>query len=297
MDVAAYARLLAGSPVALALPAEILAPPVAPARDAPPPGSVERPLPAIVSAGDVGSHRAFALGDVFQLTIDTQPISFQVVGIRDGFPAMPAGQPFVVISWPQLDSAAPGRLPDATNLFLAAGPGAGPALAAAAHRTVADAVVSGQASRVAALDGQSVVGVLSAGILALAAIALLYAALAVVAAFILTAAARADEAAHLSTLGLSEGQSRWMLLIEFGPPVVLGALAGTGLGLGLFTYLAPGLGFEILLGVTQTAPPGIDPLQVGLLIALMGAMLLLGVAFGAPAQGRAAWASVRRGLR
>lgn len=296
IDLAAYVQMLSGSPVALSVPAAILAAPAATAAGAPIPGSTDAPLPAIVSAGSAGTRRELAVGDVFQLEVETKPISFRVVAIRDAFPGVPAGQSFFVVSWPQLDAAAPARLPFVTSYFLAAPPEAAAALQAAVHQVLPDAIVSGRASRAAALSGQSVVGVLSAGILALAAIALLYAALAVVAAFILTAAARADEAAHLSTLGLTDRQSRWMLFPEFGPPVVLGALAGTALGLGLFAYLSPGLGFDVILGVLQTAPPGIDAGQIGLLVGLIGAILVLGVALGAPAQRRAAWASVRRGL-
>jgi putative ABC transport system permease protein len=297
LDVAAYARMLAGSPVAVSLPAEILATPTLPAAGAPEWGSAGAPLPAIVSAGAVGPYRGFTAGDVFNLMIDTQQLTFRAIDVRDGFPGLPPGRPFIIVSWPQLDAAAPGRLVDPTSLYLAAPPDAGPVIAAYVHQAAPDAVVSSHSSRANALVGQSVVGVLSAGILALAAIAVAYAALAVVAAFILTAAARVDEAAHLATLGLSDRQSRWMLVIEFGPPVLLAVLAGTALGLGLFAYLAPGLGFETILGVLQTAPPGIDPVQIGLLALVIGAILLLGVALGAPAGRRAAWSSVRRGLR
>jgi predicted lysophospholipase L1 biosynthesis ABC-type transport system permease subunit len=158
-------------------------------------------------------------------------------------------------------------------------------------------VVSDRAAETDRLAGQGVVRAVSTGVLALAGVALLYATLAVVAAFVLTASARADEAAHLTTLGLSDRQSWWMLIVEFGPPVALAVIAGAALGLGLFAFLSPGLGLTTIVGALQSAPPGLDASQIGLLALLIAGILGLGVLLGAPAQRRAAWASVRRGLR
>ena len=155
--------------------------------------------------------------------------------------------------------------------------------------------MSSQAAEAATLGSQGVVQVVSAGVVVLAGVALLYAALAIIAAFALTAAARADETAQLATLGLSDRQSRSMLFVEFGPPVVLAVMAGWALGLGLFSYLAPGLGLAAILGVLVTASPSVDALQLGLLAVLIGGILWLGVALGALAQRRAAWAAIRRG--
>jgi hypothetical protein len=291
MDLGAYTAMLAGSPVALSLPPELLAPGAAGA------GTDANPLPAAVSTAASGPYPTPKVGDVFRIAFSSQLVSFRVAAILDSFPGLPAAQSFVVASWPQIDAAAPNRLQDATTFFVAAPPGDADALMRAVQAIDPAGVVSDRAAETDRLAGQGVVRAVSTGVLALAGVALLYATLAVVAAFVLTASARADEAAHLTTLGLSDRQSWWMLIVEFGPPVALAVIAGAALGLGLFAFLSPGLGLTTIVGALQSAPPGLDASQIGLLALLIAGILGLGVLLGAPAQRRAAWASVRRGLR
>ncbi|HEX5240074.1 MAG TPA: FtsX-like permease family protein, partial [Candidatus Limnocylindrales bacterium] len=290
LDIAAYSRMLSSGPAALTLPPELLAP------GEPASGTAAAPLPALVSSATAGPFPTGKVGSTFQLTLDSQLITFRVAAIADSFPGLPVGQPFVVASWPQIDAAAPNRLQTVTTLFVDAPPGHAAALSAGAQAAEPDAVVIDRAAEAATLGGQGVVRVVESGVLALAGIALLYAALAIVSAFVLTAASRADEAAHLATLGLSDTQSWSMLVVEFGPPVVLAVVAGAALGLGLFAFLAPGLGLTTIVGALQAAPPGLDAGQIELLGVLIAGILGLGVVLGAPAQRRAAWASVRRGL-
>lgn len=297
LDASRYAALLDGSPIALDVTADLLRPPTpgAAGGSGPAPGTPEDPLPAVLSSGSVGAYRSLAVGDVFRIATATKPVTFRVVELLDTFPGMPAGTPFVIVSWPAVDAVAPGGLVGTTSLYLDAPPAASASLEAVAHAVSPQAVVSSQAAEAATLGSQGVVQVVSAGVVVLAGVALLYAALAIIAAFALTAAARADETAQLTTLGLSDRQSRSMLFVEFGPPVVLAVMAGWALGLGLFSYLAPGLGLAAILGVLVTASPSVDALQLGLLAVLIGGILWLGVALGALAQRRAAWAAIRRG--
>lgn len=294
LDLAAYQQLLAGSPVALSLPPELLAPTAAGGAEA---GTTAAPLPALVSSGSSGPFAAPKVGATFQISFASKALAFRTVALVDSFPGIPAGQPFVVASWPQIDAAAPNRLIGGTTVFAAAPPAAAAAIGEAVKSAAPQAVVSDRAARAAELAGQGVVEIVALGVATLAAIGLGYAALAVMAAFVLTASARADEAAHLATLGLSNRQSSWMLVIEFGPPVALAVLAGVSLGLGLFAFLAPGLGLTTIVGALQAAPPGLDPIQLGLLAALVAAILAVGVGLGGAAQRRGAQAAVRRGLR
>lgn len=290
LDPAAYARVVAGTPAAIDWPAAMLAVPTRSGA-----GSSASPLPAII-ASPSGSPFSIAKGDTFLLVVGSRTVTVRAVEVLPRFPGVPADRPFVVLSRPQLAAAAPGSLRPPTTAFLRAPPEARPDLVSALKAAAPQTALVTEAAEASALAGQPVVDVLSAGVVALAALALLYAALAVVAAFILAASQRAAETAHLATLGLTYGQARRMLLAEYGPPVAMAVLAGAGLGLGLFVFLEPGLGFTAIIGVVRTAPPGLDLAQVGLLVLLIGAILLLGVALGAPAQRRAAGAAVRRGL-
>ncbi len=299
IDPSRYAALLRDSPIALDATAEILRPP-APAASGgsgASPGTPDDPLPAVLSSRGVGAYPSPAVGEVFRISISTRPVSFRVVELVDAFPGIPAGQPFVIVSWPAVDAAAPGGIEGTTTLYLDAASTASVALEAAVHAAAPQAVVSGQAAVAATIAGQGVVEVVSAAVLVLTGVALLYAALAIVASFALTAAARADETAQLTTLGTSGRQSRSMLLVEFAPSVVLAVLVGWILGVGLFGYLAPGLGLTAIEGVQVNAPPGIDVLELALLALLIGCILWLGVALGAMAQRRAVWRAVRQGTR
>jgi len=68
-------------------------------------------------------------------------------------------------------------------------------------------------------------------------------------------------------------------VVEFAPAVVVGVLAGVGLGLGLINFVGPGLGLPAVLGVAavQASTPDIGRL-VGLasatLALILGATLL-----------------------
>ncbi|MGH2468242.1 MAG: FtsX-like permease family protein, partial [Candidatus Limnocylindrales bacterium] len=290
LDPAAYARVVAGTPAAIDWPAAMLAAPTGSGG-----GSSASPLPAII-ASPSGSPFSIALGDTFLLVVGSRTVTARAVELLPRFPGIPADRPFIVLSRPQLTAVAPGSLRPSTTAFLRAPLDARPNLVAALKAAAPQTTLVAEAAEASALAGQPVVGVLSAGVVALAGLALLYAALAVVAAFILAASQRAAETAHLATLGLSDGQARRMLLAEYGPPVALAVLAGAGLGLGLFAFLQPGLGFAAIIGVVHTAPPSLDWAQVGLLVLLVGAILLVGVAVGGPAQRQAAGAAVRRGL-
>ncbi|HEX5466207.1 MAG TPA: hypothetical protein VFW92_05980 [Candidatus Limnocylindrales bacterium] len=301
LDPVAYERVAEGTPAAIAWPAAMLAAPAgqaaSPSATAPATGSAAttQPLPALIAASN-GSPFALSVGQTFQVIIGSNTVDVRAVGQLTTFPGLPAGRPFIILSRPQVEAVAPGRLRAPTTAFLRAPAADRAALTAALATAAPETRLVSQSAEAAALGGQPVVGVVSAGTVSLALLALLYAALAIVAASILAASRRAAETAHLATLGLSIGQAPRMLLAEYGPPALLAVLAGLALGLGLFAYLEPGLGLAGILGTTSIAPPGLDLGLVGLLVVLIGAILVLGVALGAPVQRRVAAEAVRRGL-
>lgn len=289
VDAAALRRVLAGTPIVDDVPASLVG-------GGSPAGTDEDPLPAVISTRGAGPYR-LAVGDVVRISLSSRTVSFRVVAAIDRFPGIPGTASFIVVSWPQVDVVAPHRLQGATSLFLRTQPGpSAEAIAASVRPAAPGAAVSAQATEASRLAGQPVVGVLTGGVVALAAIALVYATLAVVAAFVLAASARALETAQLATLGLPGGAAGGMLLGEYGPPVVLATIAGVALGVGLFAFLAPGLGFGLIVGVVQTPAPALDPAQLALLVVVVAAILVVGVAVGAPAQRLAAGAAARRGI-
>jgi putative ABC transport system permease protein len=243
-----------------------------------------------------GPFRALGLGDRFQTSVLDVPLWFQVVAIRDRFPGLPVGRPFIVASFPQVVAAAPHASLPPTAAFLAAPGTTGSALEQLVTRAAPDAVVVDRSAEAAALEGQGVVEVASGGLLALAALAAVYATLAVIATLLLTAADRRQESAHLRAFGLTDRQSAALLAGEFTPAVLVAAAFGLGLGIAMFVYLLPGLGLTTLLGVSGTAPPTVDlgtaAILFGLVLGILGVSMLLGVAAERSASGQA----VRGGL-
>jgi putative ABC transport system permease protein len=298
LDPSVYATVVAGTPAAVRWPASLLATPGTGGSGASgaAPGSDADPMPAVVASSQESGPFGLGIGDHFVLALGARNVTFRVVGMLDRFPGLPVGAPFVVVSEAQLQAADPGAVAGTTSAFVRLAPDGLPRLRDALRTAAPQAVLSVQAAEAASLATRPVVQVVAAGVLALAGLAALYATLAVLAAFLLAASARAAETAHLAVLGLSDRQARTMLLVEYGPATLLAVVAGAGLGLGLFAYLEPGLGFGAIVGVVQTAAPGIDPTSLGLLVAMAAAILVLGVTLGAPAQRRAAATAVREGL-
>lgn len=297
IDPAAYETVLAGAPVAVSWPAAMLGAPGSGASGAAGgPGSASDPLPAVVASAQATGPFGLRTGDPFVLSLGARNVTFRVVGLLVRLPGLPAGQPFIVVSRPQLQAADPDGLGEPTSAFVRLAPEGLSGLRTALKAAAPQAVLTVQSAEAASLAQRPVVRVVEAGVLALAALAALYATLAVLAAFLLAASARAAETAHLAILGLSDRQAQAMLLVEYGPVTLLAVLGGAVLGLGLFAYLEPGLGFGAIVGAVQTAPPGVDAAGLGLLVVMAAAILVLGVTLGAPAQRRAASMAVRQGL-
>jgi len=141
-------------------------------------------------------------------------------------------------------------------------------------------VVTSRAALAEGLRDSPAVAAIRLAIAVGAAIAALYAALAVAAALALAGSARAIELAHLRTLGLRSGQASQLLLIEHLPAIIVAFAAGLGLGIGLFTALAPSLGLDALVGATIEIGLSLDPRLLALTAGGVVAVVALGLGFG-----------------
>ncbi|MGZ3588910.1 MAG: FtsX-like permease family protein [Candidatus Limnocylindrales bacterium] len=285
LDTPAYSTVVRGTPAELALPVELLA--------APQPGA---PIPALVSPGLVTGTTHIAVGDVFQLTVGGHPDSVRVVALSDTFPTIPSGTGFVIVSRDALAAASSAALAP-TEAFLRAPDAALRDLRVALAASDPQASVLGRAAQTEQLRGSPVVLAVAAGVAAATAGAALYAALAVAAALALAAEARALEMAHLRVLGMSDREALRLVLVEHGPTVVAAFVGGLLLGLGLFVLLRQGLGFDAVVGSAAAVPLQVDPLHLAVLLAVVVAIIIAGVAIAAILQRRAApAAAVRRGM-
>ncbi len=244
-------------------------------------GSSAGPIPAIVSSNATGAPR-ISVGDLFSIRIDGDLVQLQVAATRDGYPAIPAGQAFVVISETQLAALHPTDVPAPSAVLVRAPSLSLPALQAA----VADRpalTVQDRANLEAGLRNAPAVTAVSLGVLTAAIAVLGYGLLTVVLAITLETADRRRETARLHVLGLSTRQATGLILVEFAPALIIGVVAGIGLGLGLIGFVGPGLGLPAVLGVVslESAPPDIARLALlgTLTLALIAAATLLSTVF------------------
>ena len=282
LDLAAYRTVVAGTPIDPALPAAMLT-------------STSDPLPAIVSARGVVDR--IATGDRFQLVVAGQRIALQAAAVRDMFPTLPVGGPFVIVDRAGLAAHLAGDPLRTTTVFLRAPDASVSAIRERISGELPGIDVLSRAERSAAIGSAPVVAAVSVGVTAAALAAVAYATLALVAALALTGAARTSETAHLRTLGLGRRQAFGSTVVEHGPTVVLAIIFGIVLGLGSFIGLRSGLGLTAIVG-----SPIDVPLEIGLdrlagLVAAIIAIVAAAFGLGAIIQAEpAAPAALRRGI-
>jgi putative ABC transport system permease protein len=162
-------------------------------------------------------------------------------------------------------------------LFLRAPPGNIDALRSAVAAAVPNGQLTSRAERTTAIRASPLMGAVLEGVEVAAAVTAVYAALAVAAAMTLAGASRSLEVAHLRALGLTRRETVWLMAVEHVPTVLVAFLGGGTLGLLLFASLRPGLGLAALVGSDVEVPIQVDPGHLGLILAAIVLILLLGL--------------------
>ena len=273
IDPATYPEVVAGSPVALGMPAWF-----SQATTDPEPGTPAHPIPAVLSAARPNGSDAMAIGTTFQASVSGRQLTFQVGGLVDAFPGIAAGTPFIVAPYPAVAAAGPGS-PLRPTVYFVRGP-------ASIDGSLRDMAGNGPGSpnvisryeRFAALhDAPLVSGVVGGFALALV-VAMAYAAVAVVAVIVLHAPRRAREVAFLRTLGLGDRQSLGLLVLEQGLPVLLALAIGLLLGVGLAWFLAPGLDLAAFSDPRSAVRLQVDAASLALVAGLVAGVVAAAVA-------------------
>jgi putative ABC transport system permease protein len=282
LDAAAYRSVGGGTPGDPSLPGELIA-------------ASAGPLPAIVSPDGVVD--GIAPGDRFELIILGERTAFRAVAVRDAFPTLPVGGPFVVVDRGQLAAQLGGATFRTTTIFLSAPDTAVDGIRAATAAQAPGVTVESRAERSAEIGTAPVVVAVRVGVNAAAATAIAYAAIALAAALALTGAARASESAHLRTFGLARRDAVGLTVVEHGPTVALAIALGVLFGLGAFVALRPGLGLGAIVGSSLDVPLEVGLGQLVLLIMGIVAVVTLAIGLGAVLQREpAATAALRRGI-
>ncbi|HEY3333778.1 MAG TPA: FtsX-like permease family protein [Candidatus Limnocylindrales bacterium] len=278
----ALEAVLAGTPASPSFPAGFATPA---------PG----PIPAIVSRSLSESPRGVALEETFTLSIEGYNLTYRVVEVRDSFPGVPLEGHFVVIAREAfLGQARPARVVPVYEL-LRAPAGAADGLRAAVEAAAPPVAVTGQSATAAALRAQPVTNAVRALILVAAIVTAAYAALGVAAALALAGQARAQETAHLRTLGLTGRQTLILTVAEHGPTTIAAFLLGAALGIGLFVLLRDALGVAALVGSPVSVPLVLEPLPLLLILLAISVVVGVGLLLGVALQRRVAPIAALRG--
>jgi putative ABC transport system permease protein len=285
VDTVAFAAVVRGTASDGALPPQLF-------------GAVDGPIPAILGPRLAEGSSGLEPGEVFELSVDGSRVRVRAIEFRPAFPAAPLDGRFVIVSLEQLEALRPDDPLPNTSLFLRADPSvADEAVAAAVSAVAPRATFESRSARAASLRAGPIAVAVTAGIWIATVAAGAYAAIAVIVAFALAAAARAGEAIHLRTLGLSRTGALGLLAVEHGPVLGFAFAAGAVLGYGLFALLRPGLGFEGIIGSAVEVAVDVDPAHVGLLLAAIGLLGGIGLALGALIGRRGVLAAaLRRGI-
>jgi putative ABC transport system permease protein len=272
LDVAAYAAVVEGSPVA--------SPPSA-LRDS------GDPLPAVVSP-DVA-----AVGDVLTVEVQTADARVVVVDRLGRVPGGPADRPFVMVALGALRTATDRALP-ATQVYLRVPEAQVPQVAAVLAERAPGATLTSRAATYAAVRAQPLVRATTTAFRALVLLAVAYSAMALTLSLSLTSRARTRDLAYLRTLGASGRQVFGLLVGELAPPLVLALALGPTLGVGVAALVLPGLDLPPFTGGPANPRLAVDPVAVGL---LAGGVLAFAAVAVAVAGATARRADATRALR
>ncbi len=246
------------------------------------------PLAAL--AGPVFLERTGArVGDQVKASVFGVRVTIDLVGRVDAFPPQDPAKPFLVVDGLALDLArfnAGATMADTDEWWLSVEPGGAPGVAAALAAPAIDATeIVDREALLADLTGDplalGVIGILGLGSVA----ALLFAAIGFLVSATVSTAERLGEFALLKALGLSPRQLQAWLSMESVTLLVIGLVAGTGLGL-VLAWLA--LPFATLTASGE--PPVPDAIVVVPLEALLPTVALAGILVVAT------WLLVRRQL-
>ena len=282
IEAANLERVLAGTPVAPVYP----------------PGFTEPgqgPIPAIISRTLAESPRGVAAGETFTMSVEGYSLTYRVDAVVETWPGLPAGRGFVVIPREWFMAQAPDARIVPVLALVRGAPEAAGAIRDAAAEQAPTVVVTSQAED--AIDRRSapVTQAVRSLVLVAALVTAGYAALGVAAALALAGLLRTQEVAHLRTLGLTTRGALQLMVAEHAPTTFAAFVLGGLLGAGLFALLRPALGLGTLVGAPVDVPVVLEPAVLILILAVMTAVVTLGLLLGAALQRRVAPTDALRG--
>ncbi|WP_336204784.1 FtsX-like permease family protein [Nonomuraea sp. LPB2021202275-12-8] len=240
VDLARWRKLLAGTPISLpALPATASG------------------IPALVSH-ELRGRGTFEIGWQSRLRITTQ-------GVIPAVPGFFTQGKFIVVPFDVNQRPA-------VNTLLIDGNATPAALAQAAPH----AKVESRAGALAAIQDDPLTSTVRDTLLVVTVALASYALIAVVITLVIGAADRARALSFLRTLGLSDRQAQRLTVLEILPMILVTALVGLALGLGLPAALGPGVDLSSYAGGLSVGDYELDLITPAALAAGLAAVAVLG---------------------
>ncbi len=229
------------------------------------------PVPILASDGYLRATGA-AIGDTVELGQLTQRRQFTIVGSLAAFPTVDPNQPFVIADIGALAAAdeASGRTLAVEEWWLRTADGRGPAVAEAIRGEpyATDLAVARDDLHQNLIGDPVALGVI--GALAIGALsAVIFAAIGFIVSATVSARERLGEFALLQAIGLSHRQLSAWLSMENAFLLIVGLLAGTGLGLVLAWVVLP------FVTLTQEATLAVPPVEVVIPWSVYGLLYLV----------------------
>jgi putative ABC transport system permease protein len=253
IDAAAYDQVTAGSPVASSLADRLQV-----AEGTTPLGTVESPIPAILSRRLPPASEQVGVGNTFTVTVAGQRMTFKDVQDLADFPGIPSGSTFVIAPLQTVQAAYVNQTLAPNQLLLKGGPDAEAGLREMVRQDLALGLITSRHAEYQELRQAPLVAAVTIGFQGALAVAAIYTALTVMAALTLSAAARTRDLAFLRTLGFSARQSTWLTVMEHAPPAFIALVPGVLLGVAVASLLTPSLGLSAFAGTDRDLSMAID---------------------------------------
>jgi putative ABC transport system permease protein len=274
VDAAAYAAVVAGSPIEPMWPQEFLGQPA------------DGPVPAIVGSRLTGGQLGLGVGDLFDILVQGRRVQLEVSDIRSHVAGLTTAEAFVIVPIAWLEHGMGGEVRP-TVLWLRA-----PAETAASLEQgtsfAADIEIVSRYGEYTALRNQPLLGAVGAGFTLAFGISVAYAVLTILGAVLLAASQRTRDLAILRTLGLSRRQQTRLTMVEHVPPILVALPMGLALGIGVAVAVAPALGLGALSGSSGGVPLIVDWASMVTLSAALAVLSLVAVVLGSWLSRRAA---------
>jgi hypothetical protein len=226
-------------------------------------GTRDNPIPAVISS-DWASPGPPARGELFTVELGASSPWFVVADIRDRFPGVEPGQPYVIASREAVESAGSTAAMTANLMLVRGAPETLSDIEAEVIAWNPEARVESSAANLEEVRNRPLARAVDLG-LGLSLVTLVaFTALAAVLLVALRAQARARDVGYLQVLGMGTGQVTGMTTIELATTVTVATAVGLGVGIGSTGLMADQLG----LGTVTT--PG-----AAWFIAVVGAVTLI----------------------